>query len=276
MRHLSTRPPQQPGRTDRRWSALFVAVCTLIAAFGNQLSAQEFRIETELYARSRGETDVRFVTVFTADATYDFRLTDPQETVIYESGLHRITLLSPARKLRTSLQQSDLIEFTAALKANVSESRPLFHFACNPQFKVEIDETAKTVSLTSPLLTYRIQAESPKASYNDAVNRYQEYADWSARLSAMRAGALHLPPFARIEANQIVARKGWIPSEVERTVTVGSKRQESRTKHVINWIISEQDQKRISRAGDDLVTFRSVPYVEYAQDETQVAKKDSR
>jgi hypothetical protein len=253
-----------------------ILACALSVVLGSPLCAEDFRIETEVYARSKGEADVRYLTIFTSDATYDFRLTEPQETVIYEPGLHRITLLSPSRKLRTGIQQSDLIEFTAALKAKVSESRPLFYFACNPQFKVETDDSAQTVSLSSPLLSYRIQAESPKASYTDAVNRYQEFADWSARLSAMRAGALHLPPFARIEANQIVARKGWIPSEVERTVTVGSKKQESRTKHVVNWIVSDQDQKRMSRAGDDLVTFRSVPYVEYAQDDTQVAKKETR
>lgn len=262
-------------REVKRSSAWLLALAVLLfmTSFAD---AQDFRIETEIFVGMNAEPEFKYLTVFVGSATYDFRLTEPLETAIYDMASQQIKLLSPARGVRTEITQSQLLDFTAGLKANVQESVPLFFFACNPMFDVNIDDTNKTVQLSSNLLTYRIQAESPKPSFQSAVSRYQDFADWSARLSAKRAGSLNLPPFARIEANRMVAKQGWIPSDVTRTIVVNSKKQELRSRHAVNWLLPEQDRRLISKANDDLVSLKLVPYPQFAQDDRQAAKKENR
>ena len=237
---------------------------------------QDFRIETDLYVGANAEPDLKYLTVFVGSTTYDFRLTEPIETAIYDSSTMQITLLSSSRQIRTDIRQSELIDFMAGIKANVRESEPLLYFACNPKFATEIDETSKTIDLTSSLLSYKIQAESPKANFQGCVSRYQDFADWSSRLSAMRAGNLHLPPFARIEANRLVAQKGWIPAEVTRTTVSRSKKLELRAKHTIHWMVPDPDRRRIAKVSTELIDFKPVPYAQYAQDNTVASTKGTR
>lgn len=234
--------------------------------------AQDFRVETDIYVGTAPEPQLKYVTVFAGSTTYDFRLTEPKEWVIYDAAAKRINILSPEYAVRTEISQNELVDFMAGLKANVTESEPLFHFACNPTFDNEIDSANRILLLKSGLLSYRFHGESPKPNFQNAVSRYQDFADWSARLSGMRAGNLNLPPFARIEANRVLAQQGWIPLEVTRTTVSRSKKVELRSKHSFHWLVPESDRRMINKASDELIQFKLLPYKKFIHDTTLASK----
>ncbi|MBM4004556.1 MAG: hypothetical protein FJ295_14955 [Planctomycetes bacterium] len=227
---------------------------------------QDFRVETEVLIGKYTEPVVKYLTLFVDTRVYEFRLTEPHETVIYDNTSRKIILLSSAQKTKTEIPFGELIDFTASMKAKVDESIPLLYFACNPEFTVDANDEGHALDLSSSWLSYQIQAESPRSSSSNAPARYQDYADWSARLSASRTGSLHLPPFARIEANRMVAAKGWIPMQVTRTVVANSRKEEMRTRHVTTWMLGDEDRRRVSKAGDQLVNFKPVTFAQYSQD----------
>jgi hypothetical protein len=227
---------------------------------------QDFRVETEVLIGKHAEPVVKYLTLFVDTRVYEFRLTEPHEAVIYDNASRKIILLSPARTTKTEIPFGELVDFTASMKAKVDESIPLLYFACNPEFTVEADDQGRALNLTSSWLSYQIQAESPRSAVSNAPTRYQDYADWSSRLSASRTGSLHLPPFARIEANRLVAARGWIPTQVTRTVVANSRKEEMRTRHATTWILGDEDRRRVSKAGDQLVNFKLVTFAQYSQD----------
>lgn len=217
--------------------------------------AQSFRMETDVFVGAGREPAVQYLTLFTADAVYDFRLSEPEEITLVDVKRNRLVLLDPTRKMKSTLSTDDVLQFSAALKTQlVTASDPIFNFATNPSFETSFDEQTEWLTLSSKQLTYRVKGSRPKLA--EAVGRYHEFADWSARLNTMRPG--NLPPFARIAANKAIADRGWLPEEVERVVVptkFGQRKLEMKTRHLVNWILSETDKKRIDRVGDLLATL---------------------
>jgi hypothetical protein len=112
-------------------------------------------------------------------------------------------------------------------------------------------------------MTYRVKGIQPE--FADAAARYREFADWCARFNATRPG--NLPPFARIQLNQAVADKGWIPAEVERSIQLASRlpggKQVARSEHTAVWRLSNKDRQRIAETSRFQASFRTVSLPEY-------------
>ena len=82
----------------------------------------------------------------------------------------------------------------------------------------------------------------------------------------MRPG--NLPPFGRLELNRNLADQGLLPREVERTVRLGKvlpSTDIARSRHLIQWQLSNTDRSRIRDAGGQRASFAKVTLQKYMQ-----------
>ncbi len=237
----------------------------LVLMVASQLAlGSEFRCDTEIFVGSEKKPVQESLTIFAESTIYDFVLTKPEEITVYDLAHGRISLLDKSRKVRTTIATDDMLRFTAAYKTAKPDSE-LFAFCVHPVF--EQQEVDERLVLKGKPLTYRVIPTKPQVA--GAEKRYREFADWSARLNAMRPG--NLPPFARMELNQSLATLGQLPEEVERTISTthltGRRTEVIKSRHLFNWQLSAQDRQKIEAAGDYLsgTTFTSVSVEDYLQ-----------
>lgn len=256
----------------RRSTILLLALSGLFACTVLS-SAQDFRIESQIFVGKQKKPMAESVTVFTSGLIYDFPLTGPEEIVVFDPARGRFVLLDVARKTKTTLTTQELVQFTAAMKVHASELEGAFGFAANPNFEVHFDSEQHRLTLDSKLLSYDVTGVEPKQP--EAVKDYRIFADWYARLNSTRPG--NLPPFARIELNRNLSENGLIPKDVELTVSskIGllSRTLTVRSHHLANWTLSGKDRDRVKLAGTYMAEFDAVPFKEYRQ-AIQVAARD--
>lgn len=225
--------------------------------------AQEFRIETEVFEADKKAPVAESLTLFSGDIVYDFVLGEREEITIFDIQRRRIVLLNPAQKIKAELSFVDLLEFCSAIKTRATGENVEALFS--PQFEQSFDEERGLLTLASEQLTYTAKGLATKQP--EAAIRFQQFADWYARLNGMRPG--NLPPFGRIELNKALAERQLIPQEVTRVVVldrpVADRKMQARSHHVVTWLISGTDRKRIETAGSYLTNFRQVLLKEYWQ-----------
>ncbi|MCY2991913.1 MAG: hypothetical protein NTY19_29150 [Planctomycetota bacterium] len=224
--------------------------------------AQEFRVETDVFVGGQKKPVAQNLTLFTSGLVYDFPLMGPSEIAVLDLTRGRFVLLDTQRKVKTTLTTQELLEFTASMKAQAQDAEGVVGFAVSPQFEQSFDQSTGWLTLSSKLMTYRLKGSQPKQSA--AVDVYRQFADWYARLNATRPG--NLPPFARLELNKAAAERGLVPDEVELLVApsrLGGKKLAVRSRHMINWLLSNTDRKRVDEAGDFLVNYQAVKFQEY-------------
>jgi len=234
--------------------------------------ADEFRVDTDVYVGSQEKPIAENVTLFCNGLVYDFPRTGPEEITVFDPSRGRFVLLDCRRKVKTTLSVQELVEFTSALKVHATETDGVFAFAANPRFRQERDPKTEWLTLSGELMTYRVRGVAPNSE--TAVSTYRNFADWYARLNATRPGCL--PPFARLTLNEAMAKEGWIPKEVELTVTpktraVGRKLV-MRSHHAAVWQLSQTDLERIDKAAGHMVSFQAVGFRDYRK-ESQIAAK---
>jgi hypothetical protein len=249
----------------------FLQTWTLVAAMGLSAAAQDFRVEADVFVDGTEESVAETLTLFKGDVVYDFFLKGPDEATVFDLNRGRIVLLDNSRQVQTTVtteqlqQLSDLIRSAGSAKGN----EQLF----NPQTSPSFDEQAKIVMVASDRLTYRAKCIDPKLP--DAAEKYRRFADWYARLNAVRPG--NPPPFGRLELNAAVAERTLVPEEIERTVVLdrplANKTMKARSRNIFLWSLSGTDQKRIEKASTNLAKFETVDLGRYWQ-ANSVAKQD--
>lgn len=233
-----------------------------IASTSAQSLAQEFRVETEVFDGIASQPVSETLTLFSGDLVYDFLLTKPEEITILDLRRNRIVLLDKKREVQTTLGTTKLLQFTAQMKAFAAEPKVTEKELFDPKFTEEFDPQKGELKLQGKILTYRTVGIKPK--FAPAIRQYREFADWYARLNAMRR---QMPPFARIELNRALAEKGLVPQEVVRTVVarqaLRNKKMEARSRHSFLWTLSNSDRKRIEDTGEYQAKFREITLREY-------------
>jgi hypothetical protein len=233
-------------------------------------AAQTFRMETDVIEGSAKTPFCRVLTLFTDGLAYDFLTLENSgdkgkttEITVFDIPNGRVVMLSPDRSVKTVVSLEELLKTTTDLKVNIKESDKLFHFAAHPKFDVKFSPEAKELALRSDIMTYIVKCA--KAESAGAARTYQEFADWSARLNALRPG--NLPPFARIELSREIAQRDFVPAEITRTIvvpaTLRNRKQELLTRHHVNWILSSTDHARIQRVAQQIGDFKTVPFQEF-------------
>lgn len=247
---------------------LIVATCTATLLACSTLAAQDFRVETDVFVGKQKEPLAQYLTLFQASTIYDFALAGSQQVTVFDVTRGRFLLLDVQREIKTELTTRDIDAFHERLRERVADrDASLFQ----TQFEYQFEEAGGWHVLVGEDVEYRARGLTPK--YPDAAERYRVFADWYARLNAMRPG--NPPPYARLELNRLLAEKQLLPESIERSLTAGRitpRRLEARSEHHVNWRLSEPDQQRIRRVGDQLASFKAVSVAAFLQ-EGETAKK---
>ncbi len=244
---------------------LLIAVgATVLTRFSNSVSAEDFRMETDVFAETSADPIVETLTIFRGQVIYDFMGSKGEEITILNIPRGSLVLLDTRRKLQTTITTSQLMAFTAAVKSAATSTDQSRLVA--PQFQETYDSANQVLTLSDVQLTYRVEAIKPQ--HPDCARRFQLFADWYARLNATRVG--NPPPFGRIELNRSLAKRGLIPAQIERTVgptTSPDRQQKMRSRHLTNWQLTDTDRKRIHRAEEYCKHFQKVTADRYWQTE---------
>jgi hypothetical protein len=251
--------------------ALAVVCLALCAA---PLAAQNFRMETDVYLAGKKTPICQTLTIFSDTMVYDFiyggekkENQEIAEVTVFDMSAQRVILLDVKRSLKSVLSYEQLVKLTTQMKVATTESDAVYYFAAHPEFKHEFNADKLELHLRSENMVYFVKGQ--KAEQASAVERYREFADWSARLNACRPG--NLPPFARMELGRELAAKDLLPQEIHRTTIapgrLGNKRLEMHSKHLVNWLISNTDRKRIDTAAEQIATFEGVTFLSYVEPE---------
>lgn len=246
-------------------TGLLMIASTLVPV--SEISAQEFRIETEVTNVDTGETVSENLTLFDDHIIVDFMLKPdktrfPVEIVAYVTNEKRFVLMDTTRKVKTELVESDLLRILAALQGSAfvdDENRFLFR----PEFEESFDSSTGWLELRSPQLIYRTRGQRPVQEL--ALHKYFEFIDQFARLNA--TDPRRMPPFARLKLNQAIKKQGVIPDEVEMTLVpdmLGNEPEiRMRSRHVVMWELSETDRQRIESAKRYWMEFENVDMKRY-------------
>jgi hypothetical protein len=242
-------------------SRLVTLAFLLGASLGAVAGAQDFRVDTDIMVDENDEKPLaETLTVFSGDVVYDFILNGPEEITVLDVRRGRIIVLDSARQVQTTLTTTQLREYSAGFKMSSREELAPF---VNPRFTTSFVEKTGMLELASEALTYRAKGIKPKMAA--AAQRFREFADWHARLNAVRPG--NLPPFGRIELNRAMAERQLIPEEIERIVVLdrplADKELRARSRHCFHWTLTATDRKRIETVGRYLATFQKVTPGQY-------------
>jgi hypothetical protein len=245
--------------------AASVLMTLFIAAWAQPSSADDFRVESKVFATDSDKPTSESLTLFLDDRAFDF-LASPRETIVFDFLTDRIALLDASRKVRTELAAAKLNSFTDQLRTRAArQTDALLRFAADPHLEESSDDGGWT-RFSGKLLTYRVQAA--KASDPEMAKLYRKFSDASARLNAMlQAGAM--PPFARLSVNEALARDGKLPEQVELILAgdakSGGKPTILRSEHHFSTQLTAADRKRIDEANEAMKAFKQISWEEYVR-----------
>ncbi len=253
-----------------RFAGLMLGWLATVALAANPLWGQDFRMDTDVFVGKEKQPVAQTLTLFSNSVVYDFLLSDSREIVVLDQARGTFTLLDEKQQIQAVVTTQTALDHCFALKVHSQEiADSLFAEAASPKFTETTEERTENgqaisyVKLAGTKITYEVTGMRPK--FPEAVFEYHKFADWCSRLNAMRVG--NLPPEARMALNRAIAEKGMLPREITRTILsterLGNKTSEVRSRHLVNWTLSTEDQKRIERAHDAMVKFTKVDFEEY-------------
>lgn len=251
------------------WPLFLLASPAIVAA----QQAPVFRIESKVFFGDSKEP-VKTMTLFHAGRVYDF-LSAPQESTVFDPLNGRFVVLDPARKVSTEVSTEEIKTYVDALRRkSLAQRHPFLKFLADPKFEETYDEANGLLTLDSPWMTYRVETTAVEDA--DAALQYAEFADWYAQLNAVLNPASR-PPFSRLALNEALRRRQRMPVKVTLTVPSqepGRKADVIRAEHKIIWRHSQDDQRLIDDAGEQLSNFSKLSMEEYHRPAARQATLD--
>lgn len=279
-----------PGNWRLVWSGL---LCWLAAV--EVVSGQQFRIETEVFDQDQ-QVMARSLTLFDGNKVYDFLMTSTgnetggrdaakptadgqvdgpadsgqpsnaglirfrvEEVVVMDHGRQRIVLLDQQQRHKLEIGHSELLSMVASMQASEA-LRARDAFLLEPKLTESFDPPTGELELASPRLSYRALGQA--TAEPQVLAQYYLFADWAARLNA--TDSRKLPPFARLQLNQAMKRRGWLPTEVSLELTTLTQQQIRATaKHHTLIQLSANDRQRIESVEKQLSEFPAVSLSRY-------------
>ena len=247
-----------------------VAICLTWMAYAGLAGAEDFRIESTVFANKEKEPVSRGSTVFHAGVAYDY-LADPPRTAVLDKAHGRFILLDTRRHEKTELKLEEISTTIATLRGMAEKSPNAFlKFAANPKFEPKANDETGALDFIGTALTYRVKcvaAPSPQAA-----QQYRDFLDWTARLNSMMTPAAP-PPFARLAVNEEVAGRNLMPESVElvipKQLALGGRGLTLRSEHVLTWRLLQKDLDQIAATGSQMASFKLVPFSEYRKHQPQ-------
>lgn len=234
-----------------------IGLCVFaLSAASNQIGAQEFRVETSVYAAGAKQPLTRNLTLFSAGMAYDF----PQassETIVFDPVNQRFVLLDASQRTRTEVNLEGLGDYIAELKQRGLQAKQTYFY--DPVFLVRYAADSRRLTLESDAITYRAVGLVPPASHAAAVSTYRQFTDWSARLNATHKGSF--PPFARLILNGKLQEHNLLPEQVEVEYAPPGRSGEKavfQSRQQFAWKLTDDDRRRIEEASRNVLEFTFV------------------
>jgi hypothetical protein len=255
------------------WSQITIALACGFLSIAVRAGAEDFRVDTKVYAGGERLPQVETRTLFVENKVYDVVLTRPQEIAILDLQARRFELLDTGRKAATGIACDDLLRWVAELQVWAQSKSELFQFAAAPEFQESHDPAQGAITLKSPVMSYEVATTAPPRP--GMAGRYQQFADWYARLNTTHRGAL--PPAARLRLNEVLAKKNVLPSSVRQQLLVNDRVVlDRRSDHVFAMELQDEDLLWVKKAESFRQEFRQMPFFEYRPaDKTAVARKSA-
>ena len=228
--------------------------------------AEDFRVDNATYASGQNVPSSQSSTIFRDGIVYDI-LKDPDETVVFDKSKTppRFVLLKPSQRMRAELTTDEITTVVGRMQplAAMNEN-PVVRFLAEPKFQEQFNESAGELTLSSPLLSYRLLlAREPN---RNVVQQYHEFCDWCARLDALLSPRVG-PPFGRLVVNAAIAKRQAIASEVFLTVATGKaadqQRVTIRSQHHVTSPLNAADLERVEQSRKAMGNLKLVSFDEY-------------
>ncbi len=224
-----------------------------------EVPAADFRVESRVYAEADKQPSQHRIALFDESATYDLAAVDPGRASILLRDEQMLVLIDMVKRQYTRVSRIDLDRYVAEQRKRIDEMPPERQAILNPTLKEEWNPGEQTLSLINPHLTYvaRLIKVSP-----ELVRRYQEFADWHARLNAIIPGAPS--PTPRLVLNKAIAIRGSVPAEVTKTHVLRAKnsvRLRSEHRYESNW--RDDDRRRVRQIAGTYSAYEKVALSEF-------------
>lgn len=263
------------------WLAATFALL-LTANYPAQATAQQLRIESQVYRDGRQQPIASTLTLIDNGFVYDFSLDPAQpetelEIAIYDYNRKSINLLDCERQVRMSLEQFEVIKMVEEQRSQLSQN-PELEFLVAPQFQEQSDIASGTIDLQHPQISYSARCEKPKDM--TALPIYYDAVDHLTRLAA--SDPERLPPFPRLALNQAIRKYNLMPTEIEmRLASEGLLQRDiqMRSVHTTIWQLSTQDQQRIEQAKRKYMNYPVVSLGKFRglkKEKTEVAQPNAK
>jgi hypothetical protein len=222
------------------------------------------RIETQIYEQDGAEPTAELLTMIKEGVTYEIQLpsgaTSSEDVQIIDPQRGRIVVLDRRRQWSTKIDTTALLESMAKLRAAAEASGKPETLGLNA-VPAWLDQIEAWEFKAGGL---RYTAKPERAPDQSTADAFGQYADWRVRLNVFRkTGPL---PFLRTVLNEHFVKESALPKEITLTVDrvgLGQGEKRIRVKHVFNFKLSTQDQRRIDSIVDDLATFPEKSWEEF-------------
>lgn len=237
-----------------RVPALFALLLALSLPLA--LSAEELRIETDVYSGDDETPLNHTVTLFDSGTVYDFA-DKAQEVAVFRLP----TSTRPGQFILLDLKSEQRTEVTTEKISSLMEKLsnwaleqedPLLKFSAEPNFKEEF--TAGTGQLTLDSEQWNYTVATVPAENLKTLGQYRQFVDWYTRLNVMMHGAP--PPGPRLALNAALEKHGVVPVEIRRTIS--SQSTTARATHLFSWRLSREDRARLEEVRQQLASFKKV------------------
>jgi hypothetical protein len=239
----------------------------VLACLVQENLAEDFRIENRVYFEGNKEPDSHSLTLFHKGVVYDF-MSDPSEMTVFDKASGRFNILNLTNHVQTELSLANIETFVNNLKQLANKQKdPLIKFCADPKFEERFDAPNEELTLSSPWATYRIITKAAKNP--DVSAQYREFSDWYSRLNSMLTPGSR-PPQARLQVNEVLARREILAKEVNLTMTTlknnALQKTTLRSEHDYQPDLTSSDLDQIQQAQDAMKKFKIVPYEKYRKD----------
>jgi hypothetical protein len=246
-----------------RASLARLALAALLVLAGPGASAEDFRIQTKVFAEGAKEPVSQNTTIFHGGLVYDF-IEKPAEALVFDPGNEHLALIDPQREQWAEITVGQIDALVPALKQKLAaRDDGLSAFLVSPRFQQEAGAAAGESNFVAPWMRYQVQA-APAANA-ELARQYAVFSFHSTRLSALRRPAL----LARLAVNEWLAERKLIPQSVR--LTTFSKNQagemvreaEFHSEHAIARELTADDLSRLDKVPRWQSDFRRVGLTTY-------------
>ncbi len=96
---------------------IFVAPLAVMLTTCLNVSAEEFRIDTDVFVDEEVEPVIETLTIFSDGIVYDFLLNGVEEITLFDRKRQRLVLMDTQRRVKTELSTDSILGFVAQMQA---------------------------------------------------------------------------------------------------------------------------------------------------------------